>query len=125
MSRRIAIIGNAGGGKTPLARQLGQATGLPVHHLDNLLWQPGWQRLPEAEFDREHDALIAQPAWVIDGVAYGTSRPSLCPGRKWPPGAPNWPISGKLFRSFNLWIGSCDPTGWRFCKIMRAKKRLP
>ncbi|MCB0013639.1 MAG: hypothetical protein KDE34_17115 [Anaerolineales bacterium] len=70
MSRRIAIIGNAGGGKTTLARQLGQATGLPVYHLDNLLWQPGWQRLPEAAFDREHDALIAQPAWIIDGVAY-------------------------------------------------------
>ena len=35
---RIAIIGNAGGGKSLLARHLGQSLGLPFHAIDDLRW---------------------------------------------------------------------------------------
>lgn len=32
--KRVAIIGSGGAGKSTLARQVGDATGLPVIHLD-------------------------------------------------------------------------------------------
>ena len=67
---RIAILGRPGGGKSTLARQLGQALGLPVHPLDALQFLSGGQRLDDAQFERAHRALLAGPTWVIEG--FGT-----------------------------------------------------
>ena len=39
---RIVVIGNAGGGKSTLARLLAQRRGLPHIEIDRLLWQEGW-----------------------------------------------------------------------------------
>ena len=38
---RIMIIGCGGSGKSTLARVLGEKTGLPVVHLDQIWWAPG------------------------------------------------------------------------------------
>src|SRR5690242_10127984 len=65
--RRIAIIGNAGGGKSTLARRIGEALGLPVHEIDLLQWKPGWVRAALEEFNQVHDQWLAAPAWIIDG----------------------------------------------------------
>ncbi len=64
---RVAIIGNAAGGKSGLARELGETLGLPVHALDSILWQPGWVRTPAAEFGALHQRLIEGEKWIIDG----------------------------------------------------------
>jgi adenylate kinase family enzyme len=64
---RIAIIGNAGGGKSTLARKLGESLHIPVHHIDLLQWKPGWMRASADEFDYEHDQWLASPEWIIDG----------------------------------------------------------
>jgi adenylate kinase family enzyme len=65
--QRIAVIGNAGGGKTTLSRLLGDCLGLPVHHVDSIQYRPGWQRTPDAECDRELDGLASSASWIIDG----------------------------------------------------------
>jgi adenylate kinase family enzyme len=65
---RIAVIGNAGGGKSTLARQLAARRGLPYVEVDSLLWQPGWQLTPVDVYEAEHSRLIAEPGWVIDGL---------------------------------------------------------
>jgi adenylate kinase family enzyme len=64
---RIAIIGNAGGGKSVLARALGDALGLPVRVIDDVQWRPGWTRAPLEEVRAAHAAWLAEPRWVIDG----------------------------------------------------------
>lgn len=65
--QRIVILGNAGSGKSTLARALGQRLGLPVVHLDNLFWEPGWVE-PDAEQFRERmRAALATDAWVSEG----------------------------------------------------------
>ena len=66
-AERIAILGPPGSGKSTLAVKLGQATGLPVVHLDRHFWKPGWVATPRDEWRRHHGALIAQPRWIIDG----------------------------------------------------------
>jgi adenylate kinase family enzyme len=68
MTERIAVIGNAGGGKSTLARALAARRGLPYVEVDSLLWQPGWQLTPADIYEAEHARLIAQPRWVIDGL---------------------------------------------------------
>ncbi len=65
--QRILLIGCGGSGKSTLARQLGQATGLPVVHLDQLFWRPGWQSVSKEEFDALLAAELAKDCWIIDG----------------------------------------------------------
>ena len=66
-ARRVAIIGNAGGGKSTLARRLSNARGLPWREVDRAQYQAGWERTPE----RELRSVLAEWArgdeWVIDG----------------------------------------------------------
>jgi adenylate kinase family enzyme len=65
---RIVVIGNAAGGKSTLARHLARRRGLPLIEVDRLLWQQGWQLTPEADYAREHAAIVARDQWVIDGL---------------------------------------------------------
>jgi adenylate kinase family enzyme len=64
----IAVIGNAGGGKSKLARALARRHGLPYVEIDALLWRDGWHAAPENESEAEHARLIAEPRWIIDGL---------------------------------------------------------
>jgi adenylate kinase family enzyme len=65
---RIVVIGNAAGGKSTLAGQLAHRRNLPLVEVDRLLWQPGWQLRPEADYARGHAEIIARDQWVIDGL---------------------------------------------------------
>ena len=65
---RIIIIGCGGAGKSTLARQLGEKTGLPVVHLDQIFWSPGnWQHLEKETFDALLMAEMEKPQWILDG----------------------------------------------------------
>jgi adenylate kinase family enzyme len=65
--QRIQILGNSGGGKSTLARQIGNALDLPVIHLDRYFWNPGWVPTPLPEFDARVLELAKTDCWVIDG----------------------------------------------------------
>jgi adenylate kinase family enzyme len=65
---RVAIVGTPGAGKSTLARELGARTGLPVIHLDEHHFLPGWQRRPDEEWERITDELLAGERWVMDGA---------------------------------------------------------
>lgn len=65
--QRVVIIGSSGSGKSTLARQLGELTGLPVHHLDRMHWRPGWVEIEQADFDQALAAVLKSDRWIIDG----------------------------------------------------------
>ena len=65
--QRILVMGPPGGGKSRLARHLGARLGLPVFHLDQAFWLPGWAQAPAEAFAAEVARLAGGPAWVIDG----------------------------------------------------------
>ncbi len=65
--QRVVVMGPPGSGKSTLARRIGARHGLPVFHLDQAYWQPGWIETPAAQFKAEVARLAALPAWVIDG----------------------------------------------------------
>jgi len=65
--RRIAVIGNGGGGKSTLCRALGTLLGLPVYEVDTVQWRPGWERAPLDETARILDGWADDDAWIIDG----------------------------------------------------------
>lgn len=64
---KIAVFGKPGGGKSTLAGQIAAATGLPLHALDLVQYQPGGVPLPDDEFERLHARILAEPCWIIDG----------------------------------------------------------
>ena len=64
---RIAVIGNAGGGKTTMCSKLGKHLALNVYQLDPLQWKPGGVAVPVEEFTQKHNELISRDAWIIDG----------------------------------------------------------
>ena len=65
--QRILVIGCSGGGKSTLARKLGEKLALPVVHLDVLFWKPGWVESSSDEFRSKVAAAVAEDRWIVDG----------------------------------------------------------
>jgi adenylate kinase family enzyme len=63
---RIILLGGAGGGKTTLARRLGQRTGAAVVVLDEI-WQGHWTADDVPAFRALVEKTHAGEAWISDG----------------------------------------------------------
>jgi adenylate kinase family enzyme len=64
---KVAIIGNAGGGKSVLSKKLARAKRLPVYAVDKYQWKPGWRPVPETDVRADLDSLLTNDRWIIDG----------------------------------------------------------
>ncbi|SFK03179.1 adenylate kinase [Bradyrhizobium sp. Gha] len=73
---RIAIIGNAAGGKSTLADKISAGRGLPRIEVDKLLWEQGWKLAPADVYENRHSAAIAGDKWVIEGLGSQASIPA-------------------------------------------------
>jgi adenylate kinase family enzyme len=65
----VAVFGNAGGGKSTLARELAAITGLPLHVLDKLHGE-----IPYEEYLQAHTTLVDGDEWIIDGFGFIQAR---------------------------------------------------
>lgn len=70
--QRILIVGPCGAGKSTLASELGRKLGLPVYHMDQLNWKPGWVESSKDEIRQRLSAITATDHWLIDGTYSGT-----------------------------------------------------
>ena len=76
--RKVAVFGNAGAGKSRLARRLAGATGLPLHCLDTIQFRGGryWPRekdggkLSHGEYLHLHADIVKANDWIVEG--YGS-----------------------------------------------------
>ncbi|MBD2504761.1 P-loop NTPase family protein [Anabaena azotica] len=65
--KKVAVFGNAGGGKSTLSKRLSQITGLPLYPLDKIKYQPGGAEVSQVEYQRTHQQILATDQWIIDG----------------------------------------------------------
>jgi adenylate kinase family enzyme len=72
--KRVAVFGNAGGGKSTLARRLAELTRLPLHTVDMLQFMAGGEPAPHEQYLKAHAQLLRQDEWIIDG--YGGIAPA-------------------------------------------------
>jgi adenylate kinase family enzyme len=65
--RRVVILGRGGAGKSTLARQLSDATGIPAVELDALFWQPGPVPMNPGRWTEHQHDLTQRACWILDG----------------------------------------------------------
>jgi len=68
--KKVAVFGNAGGGKSTLSKRLAEMTGLPLVALDLLQYKPGGGEVPHEEYKAAHNEILQQDRWIVDG--YGS-----------------------------------------------------
>lgn len=77
--RKIAVFGNAGGGKSTLSRRLAEITGLPLYVIDIIQFPNGRYSLGESNggkispeaYRKLHAEILGRERWIIDG--YGST----------------------------------------------------
>ena len=70
--QRVLVIGPCGAGKSTLAKELAQKLALPLFHMDQLNWQPGWVESSKDEIREKLAKIIETERWLIDGNYGGT-----------------------------------------------------
>ena len=65
--RRVAIIGNAGGGKSTLGRRLAKQYDLPFFSVDQIQWLPNWIKADDDVVARRLDEIAVGERWIVDG----------------------------------------------------------
>jgi len=65
---KIAIVGSPGSGKSTFAFKLHTVLHIPLFHLDQYFWQPGWQKPDRQEFKKTHQELCDAKEWIIEGM---------------------------------------------------------
>ncbi len=78
--KRMALLGGPGSGKSTFAIRLARVSNLPLVHIDEEFWLPGWTEPSKQEWTRKHSALIAQDSWILDGgmLRTGEDRIARC-----------------------------------------------
>jgi adenylate kinase family enzyme len=72
--KRVAVFGNAGAGKSALARRLSELTGLPLYPIDMVQFPTGYRaeqkdggKISHEEYLKLHADLLKQDRWIVDG----------------------------------------------------------
>ncbi|MCC5889857.1 MAG: topology modulation protein [Alkalibacterium sp.] len=66
--KRVTIVGPSGSGKSTLAQELGKLNALPVFHMDQLFFKPGWVEKSRAELAEEVEKILeSNEEWIIEG----------------------------------------------------------
>ncbi|MGZ3409442.1 MAG: hypothetical protein ACXWKC_17635 [Xanthobacteraceae bacterium] len=111
--KRVAVFGNAGGGKSTLARRLAEITDLPLHVIDLMQFRSGGDKIPHEEFLTAHAALLRQDKWIIDGygsVALAWERFDVADTLVYvdlPLATHHWFVTKRLLKGL-----FADPEGW-------------
>lgn len=65
--KKVAVFGNAGGGKSTLSKRLSEITGLPIYSTDKMKYMPGGIEVSQEDYKQTHAEILAAERWIIDG----------------------------------------------------------
>lgn len=65
--KKIIVIGCPGSGKSTFSRALNKKTGIALHHLDMMYWNPDKTTVEKSVFLDRLNAVLGQNEWIIDG----------------------------------------------------------
>ncbi len=69
LGKKICIIGCSNSGKSTLSYSLSKKLNIPTYHLDQLAHLPNskWQRQSDEMLISDHNHIIQQDSWIIEG----------------------------------------------------------
>ncbi len=70
--KKFALIGLPGSGKSTFAVKLGGVLGIPVHHLDKHMFEPGGKKRAKQEFIEIQQAILDEETWIVEGCSFST-----------------------------------------------------
>ena len=62
------MTGNAGAGKSTLARLISERLQLHLYGLDKVVWRSGWVKAGREEIEKSIAEIVSNASWVLDGV---------------------------------------------------------
>lgn len=65
--KKILIVGTSASGKSIFSRELSRRTGIPVTHVDALMWKPGWDYVGDEATIKLLNEASQHPEWIIEG----------------------------------------------------------
>ena len=75
--KKILILGGPGAGKTTLAKNLSEDTGIKAIYLDGLNFEANWKIVESSKRDIKIAQIMKQPEWIMDGT-YKTTLKERC-----------------------------------------------
>jgi hypothetical protein len=81
--KRVAVFGNAGGGKSTLSRRLAGLARLPLYRVDTMQWTATTEKVPHNEYFKARADLLRREEWIINAFgdvasAWSGSKPPTC-----------------------------------------------
>ena len=70
--KRILVIGCPGAGKTYFAKNLSNAIGIPVVHMDNLYWKKDRTSVSDEQLSKLLLPYLEKEKWIVDGNYHQT-----------------------------------------------------
>ena len=129
--KRIMVVGCPGSGKSTVAIRIAQKLDLPVVHLDQIHYAPGWQERTKAEKTQLATRAEKADRWVIDGNLSATyphrlSRADCCVWLDIPLHIRLWRVLKRRLSGprLGLPLGSPDQLTWEFIKYVLRSDRL-
>lgn len=74
---KVVVVGVSASGKSTFARKLAEKTGLPLTHMDAIMWQPGWEYLGDEYTNQKLFELSNGEHWIIEGYITTDARTFL------------------------------------------------
>jgi adenylate kinase family enzyme len=65
--KKVAVFGNAGGGKSTLSKRLSEITGLPLYVLDKIQYRSQGIEVSDEDYKLAHQKILHTDRWIIDG----------------------------------------------------------
>ncbi|BDA72858.1 hypothetical protein CAL7716_070240 [Calothrix sp. PCC 7716] len=62
--QKVAVFGNAGGGKSTLSKRLSEIAGLPLYVLDKIKNPEGDTEIAQEDFKCAHQQILATDRWI-------------------------------------------------------------
>ena len=69
--KRILVTGNAGSGKTTLAKKLSDIYKINQFGLDKIVWSEDWKKTSKEKRRQLTNKILSNKLWIIDGVDFG------------------------------------------------------
>ena len=67
LGKRILVLGVSASGKSTFSRKLADKMGMPLFHVDALMWKPGWQYIGDEATIAKLQEIGAGEEWIIEG----------------------------------------------------------